>query len=136
MHSPYVCIGQVQYNSNIIFKLIERPNHNLSYSIGIGFCLEDIDSVRPYVTIECYVGPMLDSFALSYTIERILLNGSQEVLQKQRDAYGILQLNKSILLPLFSVDTEAIAVSCTLTTNAGVGVIGSTITVCGMHTLM
>ena len=107
---------------------IERPNHDLLYTVGTDFCLEDMDTVLPIMTMECSLGNDPDPLPeFSFTVERMLSNNSQ----MSND--GILQLNRATLLSLFNMDTMFITVTCTVSNLFGSTNSTTVITVCGIY---
>ena len=123
------------YCSNILSNLIERPNHNLSYSVGTNFCLEDMDSLLPNIALECLLSNEPDPLPrFNFTVERTLLNSSSmEMLQMQTSNDSVLQLNETTLLSLFSANTESIVVTCVVYNTFGNFRVATNITVCGMY---
>ena len=124
-----------------IIYTIERPNHDLSYTVGIDFCLEDMDSVWPNMTLECLLAadnepdPLPD---FSFRVERILVSSStgfetQQIHMQMPINDSILQLNETDLLSLFDVDTESINVTCIVSNTFGSDMATTVITVCGIN---
>ena len=119
----------------MLSNLIERPNHNLSYSVGTNFCLEDMDSLLPNIALECSLSNEPDPLPrFNFTVERISLNfSSMEMLQMQTSTDSVLQLNETTLLSLFSANTEAIVVTCVVYNTFGNLSVATNITVCGIY---
>ena len=114
---------------------IERPNHDLFYTVGTDFCLEDMDTVLPIMTMECSLGNDPDPLPeFSFTVEKMLSNDS-EVLHSQMSIANdsILQLNGTTLLSLFNMDTMFITVTCNVTNLFGSTNSTTVITVCGIY---
>ena len=132
----YICLLVTSlYNNVFKFNTIaERPNHNLSYTVGIDFCLEDMGSVLPNMIMECSLGNEPDPPPeFTFTVERVLSN-STEMLQimRQMSNDSILQLNETTVLSLFNVDTKSIIVTCVVSNTFGSAYTNTTITICGM----
>ena len=119
----------------MLSNLIERPNHNLSYSVGTNFCLEDMDSLLPNIALECSLSNEPDPLPrFNFTVERTLLNSSSmEMLQMQTSNDSVLQLNETTLLSLFSADTESITVTCVVYNTFGNFNDSTSIIICGMY---
>ena len=112
---------------------IERPNHDLFYTVGTDFCLEDMDTVLPNMTMECSLGNDPDPPPeFSFTVERMLSNDS-EVLHSQMSDDSILQLNGTTLISLFNMDTMFITVTCNVSNLIGSTDSTTVITVCGIY---
>ena len=112
---------------------IERPNHDLLYTVGTDFCLEDMDTVLPIMTMECSLGNDPDPLPeFSFTVERMLSNNS-EVLHSQISNDHILQLKGTTLLSLFNMDTMFITVTCNVSNLFGSNDNTTVITVCGIY---
>jgi hypothetical protein len=129
------CVYITGINSDMLSNLIERPNHRLSYSVGMDFCLEDVDSLLPNITLECSLANEPDPLPrFNFTVERTLLNSSStEMLQMQTSTDSILQLNETALLSLFIADTESITVTCVAYNTFGNPRVATSITICGMY---
>ena len=115
---------------------IERPNHSLSYSVGIDFCLQDADSLSPNITLECSLPNEPDPPPqFNFTVERTLLNSSStEILQMQASLDSILKWNETVLQSLFSADTESITIICAVYNSfGGIFLVATSITICGMY---
>ena len=123
------------YSGNLLSNLIERPNHNLSYSVGTNFCLEDMDSLLPNIALKCSLSNEPDPPPrFSFTVERISLNfSSMEMLQMQTSTDDVLRLNETTLLSLFSADTQSVVVTCVVYNTFGSPKVATNITVCGMY---
>ena len=117
-----------------IIVIIERPNHNLSYTVGTNFCLEDMDSVLPSMSMECLVGnepdPLPEFF---FTVERMLVSNSTKMLQRQMSNESILLLHETVVLSLFNEDTVSISVTCTAYNGFGNDSDTTIITICGIY---
>ncbi len=134
LHCVYVNVTGI--NTDMLSNLTERPNHRLSYSVGTDFCLEDVDSLLPNITLECSLANEPDPPPrFNFTVERTLLNSSStEMLQMQTSTNdSILQLNETALVSLFSVDTESVTVICVVYNTFGILRVTTSITVCGMY---
>ena len=118
----------------MLSNLIERPNHNLSYSVGTNFCLEDMDSLLPTITLECSLSNEPDPLPrFNFTVERISLNfSSMEILQMQTSTDSVLQLNEIMLQSLFNADTESIVIICVVYNTFGILRVATNIIVCGI----
>ena len=133
----YICLLVTSMYNNVNTIIVGRPNHNLYYTVGIDFCLEDMGSVLPNMIMECSLGNKPDpppEFA--FTVERNLLPSSTdsatEMLQMQMSNDSILQLNETTVLSLFNVDTKFIIVTCVVSNTFGSANTSTTITICGM----
>ena len=132
---------------------IERPNHNLSYTVGTNFCLERVDSFLPSITfsLECPLKneQELNSSSLnpdfSFIVETssstpLKVNVSGSILETPimfGSSNGILSLSDlSIsflnLLEVFYNDSMTIAITCVAFNNFGSDTAITLISVCGM----
>ena len=121
-----------------IIIIAERPNHSLFYTVGNDFCIEDVDSILPDMTLECSLSNIPDPPPnFSFTVERILVSNNldSEMLQMQMSNESILQLNETALLSLFDLDTKSITVTCEVSNTFGVAGINTIITICGTYGL-
>ena len=119
--------------SNLI-PYTEQPNHNLSYTVGIDFCLEDMYSLPPNMSVECSLGNEPDPLPeFTFTVELLSnsTNSSTEILQMQISADSILQLNETALLSLFKVDTAFVMITCIVSNSYGSDHAITIITICG-----
>ena len=117
---------------------IERPNHNLSYSIGTDFCLEEADSLLPNITLECSLAnEPVPPPEFNFTIERTLLNSSStEMLWMQMSTESILKLNETALRSPFSAGTVSITILCVVHNIFGSCHSATSITNCGMYGIL
>ena len=94
-----------------------------------------MDSLLPSMTLECLLGNEPDpDTQFVFDIVRIPLNYSTAVYQILGSDDGVLQLNKTALLPLFNMDTESIIVTCRVYNYIGTARMETIITICGTHT--
>ena len=113
--------------------IIEQPNHNLSYTVGTNFCLEDMDSVLPSMTMKCLVGNEPDPLPeFSFTVERMLVSNDTKMLHRQMSNESILLLRETTVLSLFNEDTVSVSVTCTAYNSFGNDTATTIITVCGI----
>ena len=93
-----------------------------------------MDTLLSGVILECSLGNEPDPPPnFSFTVQRILASRRTEILQEQRSTDSILLLNKTVLVSLFSADTESITVTCIVSNIFGIAGIFTSITVCGMY---
>ena len=115
---------------------IGRPNHNLTYSIGADFCLENEDSFEDGVTIYCQVAnepyppPQFTLTALTRNI-----NGIRQlpIMSEETHNRSIIFLNQTTLFSLFENDTMVIDVTCTVNNSYGSNNMSTSIRHCGGH---
>ena len=95
-----------------------------------------MDSLLPNITLECLLGNEPDPLPVFiFTVERILASNSTEMLQMQMSNESILQLNETVLLSLFNLDTKSISVTCVVSNIFGNAYNTTNITICGMYGL-
>ena len=91
-----------------------------------------MDSVLPNMIMECSLGNEPDPPPeFIFTVERIQLSNSTEMLQMQMSNDSILQLNETAVLSLFNMDTKSIIVTCVVSNIFGNAHTNTTITICG-----
>ena len=111
---------------------VDRPNHELFYTVGIDLCLEDTD-ILPNVILNCLLAniptPPPD---FNLIVERMLVDDSYEIVLSQMSNDSVLELNETNLASLFQNDTVGITVTCIASNNFGSNVEATSfIRVCG-----
>ena len=119
----------------------DRPNHNLSYTVGNDFCLEDVDSLLPStsITLECLLGNEPDplpefTFLIARSHPRVFNSSEDLAMRTSNDS--ILQLSAMEIQFLF-IDTLYIAtVSCMASNSFGSDNETTFIFICGKSLTM
>lgn len=120
----------------MIIMCIGRPNHNLTYSIGADFCLENEDSFEDGVTIYCHVAnEPYPPPQFTLTVLKRNSNGVRQLLTVSEETHdrSIIFLNQTTLFSLFENDTMLIDVTCTVNNSYGSNNKSTSIRHCGEH---
>ena len=124
----------------------DRPNHNLSYTVGNNFCLEDVDSLLPSasITLECLLGnepdPLpefiftIETSEFTFATENQTILLGPEIVRIPTSNDSILQLSAMEIQSLF-MDTSFI-VSCMASNSFGSDIATTFITICGKSLTM
>ena len=111
----------------------DRPNHNLSYTVGNEFCLEDVDSLLPStsITLECLLGNEPDPLP-EFTF---IIDTGPRILRIQTSNNSILQLSAMEMQSLI-MDTFVVVVSCMASNSFGSDAKTTFIFICGKSLTM
>ena len=118
--------------NSLIDVYIVRPNHQLSYTIGSDFCLEDIDTSQHGVSIGCLLANSPSPPPqFNMTVTRTLTN-SRSIEKLFSSQTMDLIVNSSLLSVLFEENTAHLNILCTVSNSFGSVEAMTVIRVCGM----
>ena len=117
----------------------DRPNHNLSYTVGNNFCLEDVDSLLPStsITLECLLGNEpypLPEFTFIIESQSVLFGPVIRRISTSND--GILQLSAIDIQFRFMDTSFTVTVSCMASNSFGSDIATTVIFICGKSLIM